>query len=348
MPRFRFGFVDVSVDSLSAVEYGVLAEKSGFGFLWIPDHFVDVNGDKVEPWTVLAAVATRTKKIRLASAVTDTQRSHPARTAHCVASLDVISHCRAVLGIGAGEAMNIVPFGISWEPPADRVVRLEEAVQVIRKLWASSREKPVNYTGRFFTLQSAFLSQQPHQKPHPPIYIGAMSAERTLQVAGCFGDGWYGWFNTPATFKKRWSIIAQAAEAAGRSPSSIEPCSHIMVAFPRNRREHEAAMLGAKATLLMERTVLTSLGHEPHAETRHYMRLLVSQDEVAQVMNAAKEIPDEYVHKTMAIGGAPEVTEKVEELSKAGVRHFAIADLLAPTSVKRTLTICRKIIRKYN
>ena len=89
--KLRFGLQNVSVDPFTAVELGTLVEKNGLDALWVPDHFVDINGDRLDAWTVLAAVAVRTKRITLGAAVTDTQRSHPSRTAHQVASLDQIS-----------------------------------------------------------------------------------------------------------------------------------------------------------------------------------------------------------------------------------------------------------------
>ena len=156
MPRLSFGFAGTSLDPLSAVEYGVISEKMGFDIFWMPDHFTDIDGDKLEPWTILSVVGAKTRKIKLASAVTDTQRSHPARTAHAVACLDSLSGGRAILGIGAGEAMNILPFGLPWESARERVMRLEEAIQVIHLLWSSSRDERKNFSGRSRT--SAFCS----------------------------------------------------------------------------------------------------------------------------------------------------------------------------------------------
>jgi phthiodiolone/phenolphthiodiolone dimycocerosates ketoreductase len=216
MKLLTFGHVGASVDPLSAFECGVLAEKAGFDTLWLPDHFVDINGDRLEPWTVLSAVAARTKRIRLGSAVTDTQRNHPARTAHAVTSLDVISRGRAILGIGAGEAMNIEPFGLPWESVHERVARLSESIRVIRMLWSSSREKPVSFDGRYYHLKGAYLTQPPRQRPYPPIYIGVFASKIALQVVGQLADGWLPWINTPDTFERRWSLIKEAAELAGR------------------------------------------------------------------------------------------------------------------------------------
>ncbi|MBI2649074.1 MAG: LLM class flavin-dependent oxidoreductase, partial [Thaumarchaeota archaeon] len=104
----KFGYENPGVGPTEAFENGILAEKHGFDFFWVGDHFVDLDGARLEPWTVLSAVAVRTSRIKLGSGVTDPQRTHPSRTAHSVASLDTISGGRAILGIGAGEAMNVV------------------------------------------------------------------------------------------------------------------------------------------------------------------------------------------------------------------------------------------------
>jgi len=344
MTRLSFGYVDTAVDPISAVEFGVSAEKAGFHILWMPDHFTDIDGDKVEPWTVLAVVGAETKKIMLGSAVTDTQRSHPARTAHAVATLDVLSRGRAILGIGAGEAMNIVPFGLPWDSPSDRALRLDEAIQVIRLLWSSSRDERKNFSGHFYRLENAFLSQSPDQKTQPPIYVGAFSSKRTLEIAGRLGDGWYSWLNTPQTFRKRWSIIRGAAESS-RPNSRIIPCSHLMVGFPRNSEEKRLALLGGKALLLMERSVLKTLGYS-HSLPQ-YQHIMTSRDDIAKIMNEAQKIPDEYVYRTMALDTCA-VHDRVEELASAGVRHFAVADLLAPKTVRRMLTSFRRIIKRYS
>src|SRR5208337_5541635 len=114
---------------------------------------------------MLSAIAARTKKIRLGSGVTDTQRTHPTRTAHMVACLDALSKGRAILGIGAGEAMNIIPFGLSWESPDVRTKRMEEAIHVITLLWESSIDPQKTFSGTYYTLNQATLDQPPPQSP---------------------------------------------------------------------------------------------------------------------------------------------------------------------------------------
>ena len=347
MTRPSFGYVVGGVGSSVAVEHGVLAEKFGFEKLWVPDHFVDViDGDRLEPWTVLSAVAMVTKKIRLGSGVTDTQRNHPARTAHMVASADVISGGRVILGIGAGEAMNIVPFGLPWESAADRVGRLAETIKVIRALSTSSREKRIDFEGRYYRLKNAFLTQSPKQKPHPPIYVGAFSSKQALQVVGEFGDGWLPWLNTPTTFRRRWSIIQKTAESVGRSPSAIEPCVQLMVAFPNSSAEKRNALMAGKVNLIMEKSLLQELGKMP--EIDQYQNLIAKpKNEAAKILNIAEKVPDDHVYRTMGIG-SDDVREKVEDFTKVGVKHIAIVDLLSPKTIKRTLSLFRKIIRDHS
>jgi len=95
----------------------------------------------------------------------------------------------------------------------------------------------------------------------------------------------------------------------------------------------------------MEKYTLRSFRYSPNiAQYQHIMTL---RDNVAEVMSEAEKIPDEVVYKSMGVGGISEVEEKIDGLASAGLRHFAIADLLAPKTVKRTLTAFRKIIRAY-
>jgi phthiodiolone/phenolphthiodiolone dimycocerosates ketoreductase len=344
LTHLRFGYVVVGTDPRDAIDQSVLAEKLRFDIVWIPDHFTDMDGDKLEPWTVLSAIATQTRKIKLGSAVTDTQRSHPARTAHSVASVDTISRGRAILGIGAGEAMNIVPFGLPWDMPSCRISRLEEAIQVIQLLWTSSRENPVNFTGVHFRLTDAFLALQPVQKPHPPIYVGAFSSKKALQVVGRRGNGWYAWLNTPESFKERWTTIREAAKSVGRSPIQIEPTSHLMMALPRNQAERKEALMAGKTVLLMEKTTLARLGY--NHDIKQYQNLSVFPQDVAQIKRAAVDVHDEIVHEVIAIG-VNEIKKKINDLADVGVRSFAIVDLLAPRTAKRDLKRVSRIISPY-
>jgi phthiodiolone/phenolphthiodiolone dimycocerosates ketoreductase len=342
-----FGLAEVSAEPAQAVEDGIFAEKAGFDALWVPDHIVDVNGDKLEPWTVLSALAVQTKKINLGSAVTDTQRSHPSRTAHVTTTLNHLSRGRVLLGIGAGEAMNVLPYGLPWGDPKTRITRLEEAIRVIKLLWSSSREKRVSFRGAHFSLDNAFISLGQYESSPPLLYVGAMNAAAMLDMAGRLGEGWFSWFNTPETYSRKWSVVSNAAVESGRDPAKIDACSHVLMALPRNAEERRSAMLGAKATLLMEKRTLASMGYRAPANLLQYQNFTISEERTARIMKEAELIPDEYVHRCMAVGSMEEVEQLVERFVKAGFKHLVVADLLAPKSTRRTIESLSKLIASY-
>jgi phthiodiolone/phenolphthiodiolone dimycocerosates ketoreductase len=347
MTTFKFGFVPFPADPLSAIDASILAERCGFDSVWIPDSFVDVWPPAgLNPWVVLAAVAAKTRRITLGTGVTDTQRNHPSRTAQLVATLDVVSNGRARLGIGAGEAMHITAFGLPWESPQDRISRLHETIKVIRLLWTSSANLPVNFEGSYYHLSNAFLSQRPKQKPHPPIYVGVLHSRRGLELVGREGDGWYSWLNTPRTFQKCWRVIKEAAASASRNLRKIEPWSNLMIAFPRNSKEEKSAILSAKTVLLVERAVLASFGYAESCNLNHHQHFNTTSTSVHVLTKQAKSLPDEYAYRVAAIG-TDGVNEQIEEFAKVGLRNFALVDLLAPQTMKRSVKTAGKIIRQY-
>jgi phthiodiolone/phenolphthiodiolone dimycocerosates ketoreductase len=344
----KFGYENPGVEPLTAVEHGLLAEKNGLNGFWIPDHFVDIDGERLDPWTIHSAVAVRTKNLMLASAVTDTQRTHPARAAHMIATVDALSRGRVILGIGAGEAMNIVPYGLPWESANDRIERLREYVEVVRLLWKSAKDNPVNFSGRFYKLESAFLRQSPTQKPGPPVFIGAISSEKLLQLTGQIADGWYGWLNTPKTFRSKWSIIANAARAAGRNVSKISSGTQLMVGFARNAEEKKQALMNAKVGLILEKTVLKSMGLFPEENFNQYQTLLPLRVKEAKLMKIAESVSDDVAFEVAAIGGVDEFAEKVEALGRAGLKHVVVSELSPPSVPKRTIEAVGRVMKRLN
>ena len=137
MKHLRFGcFLPVpAVPVEKLLRIAQVNEEAGFDSLWIPDHLLFIpHGIVPEAWSTLAAVAVATKKATLGTCVSDPHRHHPAVLAQKVATVDRISGGRAILGIGAGEAMNVVPFGIDWNRPVSKLV---EAVKIIRGFWSN-------------------------------------------------------------------------------------------------------------------------------------------------------------------------------------------------------------------
>lgn len=334
MPDTKFGLTISMYPPKEIVRAGLLAEKYGFDSVWVPDHLTDLppSGDRVEPWTTLSAIGARTRHVMLSPCVTDTQRRHPAVTAHCISTLDELTDGRAALAIGAGEVMNIKPFGLPWEDSRGRAERLSEAVQVIKLLLGSSREKPVNFSGNFYNLTEAWLDQHPVQKPHPPLYVGALGSRHTLRIVGKYGDGWFPWLNTLETFISRSEIIRGAAQEVGRPFNEIERVVLLFTVATKDKKLQKRAIdaLKAEVLVLTDRKVLEKMGFEVPIKGAEYkyQRTLPTQERADAAATAAENMPDEVVAQFMTIGDANQFIEKIDQFVKAGARHIAIRDVI--------------------
>ena len=170
------------------------AEELGFDSITIMDHFrpemsfPPKNGNYLECWTTLGALARETKKIRIGPLVTCASYRTPALLAKIAASLDHISEGRLNFGIGAGWFREeFEEYGITFDSPRNRVRRLEEAIHIIKMMWM---EEEASFTGRHYKIEHAVCNPKPIQKPHPPILVGGGGKKHTLRVAAAHADGW--------------------------------------------------------------------------------------------------------------------------------------------------------------
>jgi len=187
------------------VEQARLAEQAGFESLWISDHFHPWNDEQGESpfvWSVIGAVA-QVCSLPITTAVTcPTMRIHPAIVAHAAATSSVLTQGGFVLGIGSGEALNEHVVGARWPDIAVRLEMLEEAVEVMRKLFDGGF---VDHHGTHYTVENARLYTKPDRQI--PIYISGFGP-KAIDLAGRIGDG----FITTAPDE---DAIAQFREAGG-------------------------------------------------------------------------------------------------------------------------------------
>jgi len=188
------------------------AERLGFDWVSIFDHFypatVPFDGDCFEGLTCHAALAADTSAVRVGSLVYSAGYRHPAVLANAAVTIDHLSRGRLELGLGAGWfEPEYRAYGLSFEPPAARLRRLREAVEVIRLLWTEER---VDYEGEFFTLREALCNPKPFQA-RPRIWVGASGEKVGLQLAAAVGDGWNTPFPSPEDFARKAAIVRDAA-----------------------------------------------------------------------------------------------------------------------------------------
>jgi G6PDH family F420-dependent oxidoreductase len=185
-----FGYFIASEEHapLGLVEQAVRAEQSGFEALWVSDHYHPWNeaqGQSPFVWSVLGAIASSTSTIRCTTAVTaPTLRIHPAVVAQAAATTAVMFEGRFSLGVGTGEALNEHIFGDAWPTLDVRLEMLEEAVDVIRRLWTGEL---VRHRGTHYTVDTARLYTLPEVAP--PVLVSGFGPKAT-ELAARIGDGY--------------------------------------------------------------------------------------------------------------------------------------------------------------
>jgi F420-dependent oxidoreductase-like protein len=198
-----------------------LIEELGYDSAWLNDHFIPARGDKnaphLESWTMLAALATQTKRVRLGILVTGNTYRHPAVLAKMATTVDYISQGRLEFGIGAGwEEYEHKAYGIPFHTAHQRAKRLDEALKVITLLW--SEDKP-SFAGKYYQLDAAEFQPKPLQKPHPPIVVGGQGKQWILPIVGRYADEWNaGSAVSPEAMKEGLEIIRAECSRAGRNP----------------------------------------------------------------------------------------------------------------------------------
>lgn len=333
-PRFGLILSDGAALSPSqAVKDGVLGEKSGFDSVWIPDHLTDYDGGaRVDCWTVLAGIGVQTQKVDLSPGVTDVHIVHPAKAAQIIATLDELTRGRAMVALGAGEAMSIVPFGIEFEKAKDRAKRLKEYIEVLKLLWTANRMNRASYQGDFYKLHEAFIIQEPVRKPHPPIYIGAIESKTLQKMTGEIADGWLPWMTTPEIFREGSTTISDAAKASDRRLDEIDKVAWIYSCISKDRKILQAALNTGKVGLYVSKAILRSLGY-PVPESAHYTHMLAHEPFLTweSMVKAAKDVPEEAVYKSCMIKEtADECIEFIDQYIKAGATHIGIRPMGCP------------------
>ncbi len=219
----RFGIVtDQNQPWTTLVERWQLFEALGFDSAWDCDHFVQPsqpNGPYFEAWTLLAGLAAVTRRIRVGVLVSSNTFRHPSLLAKQAVTLDHISAGRLDLGLGAGWYAPEHPmFGLELWPPAERVARFEESVELIHH-WLTSESSTTTYTGTYYQLRQAPTRPGPIQYPRPPLVLGG-HRPRMLRFIARYADTWNS-FGSVEEMRERNALLDEACAEHGRDPSAI-------------------------------------------------------------------------------------------------------------------------------
>lgn len=346
MARITFGLT-LPPDLSPRLLFGLasLAEALGFERLWFPDHLLNVGEDSpaADAWTAIAAVAARTKRIVLGTAVSDPHRHHPAVLAQRVATLDQLSRGRIILGLGSGEAMNLDPFGISWDRPFSR---LKESVAVVRHL-LDSRE-PLHFEGRFYQMRNAVLGVRPYRDRRIPIYLAALGP-KTLEYAGGVADGWFPVVIPPDRYAGYCRPMLAAAAAAGRSADAIDRVVMLPLALGsdpeklrRTARQYAMSLVWPPVVKQM------GLGHLlPEGLETDYIHVNpCDPDSMRQYRENQQRIPDELLMEFMCHGDLEAICGRVQAYVDAGATHFDLMNA-SPDPLTSTVALAAVVMPRF-
>jgi G6PDH family F420-dependent oxidoreductase len=277
------------------VEYAVRAERAGFAFGLISDHFhpwTDRQGQSPFVWGVLGAIARATTRLRVGTAVTcPTMRLHPAIVAQAAATAAELMPGRFFLGVGSGENLNEHVIGAGW-PAADVRLRMfAEAIEVIRLLWQGGEQ---THRGCYYTVDHARLYSLPLE---PPALMVAASNPGAAELAGRVGDAM---INTEAEPE-----LLEKFHAAGdrRKPAYVE----MTVCWAKDERSARRTAREIWALSALGGALFTELALPSHFEA------------------ALKPISEEQVAEAVVCGpDAEKHVAKIREAERAGYTHVCV------------------------
>jgi probable F420-dependent oxidoreductase len=169
----------------------------------------------LEPVSTLLFVAGVTERVQLGTTILVIPMRNPIVQAKELATLDVVSGGRLILGVGAGWMEE--EFDMLHVPFEKRGARLSEYIRLYKSLW--TEENP-SFDGTFWKIENVGVSPKPLQKPHPPIWVGG-HGERALKRTGRLGDAWHAVGIAPDIVRKQYEQVLDYAQQAGRNPKSI-------------------------------------------------------------------------------------------------------------------------------
>jgi coenzyme F420-dependent glucose-6-phosphate dehydrogenase len=301
--RYLSGLAHEQFPPDDLLRQAVESEAAGFDAVGASDHLQPwwEPGEAGHAWVWLGAVGQATK-LPFGTAVTPAgPRYHPVLIAQAWATLEVMFPSRPFLGFGSGESLNETPLGVDWPAPGQQVERMEEALELIHRLFAGER---IDHSGAHFSTRGAILHSRPERRP--PIYVSAFGP-RAAGVAARLGDGLW----TLADPEQAPAIIdayRSAAEDAGRESGEI-----VLQLQYSWAPDDDAALEGARVWKgAQPAEFYTEDWHDPRAMQEHGQR----------------QVSDDDLREALLISADPEAhVERIREVEQLGATIVALMNV---------------------
>jgi len=218
-------FPDGNVDLGVIRDVSLRAEELGYDSLWTQERIIGPSVS-LEPLALLSYLAAVTEKVRLGVSVLVLPLRSPPQLAKTLATLDVLSEGRLIVGVGLGGSDKDAPaYGFE---SGRRVRRFNEALEFMDAFW---KNETVEFEGELYNLSDGSMAPKPIQKPRPPVWFGAR-AEAAIKRAAKYGDGWMGAGSSTADdFRESVVMLRDALHAEERDPANYPVSKRVYVAI---------------------------------------------------------------------------------------------------------------------
>jgi 5,10-methylenetetrahydromethanopterin reductase len=307
------------IDANDQLKFGQLAENVGFDYCWFPHDTFMRN-----TWVLTSALATLTSKIKIASVGTNPYTFDPCEIATYIATLDEISHGRAVLGIGLHTTDMLTWVGINAMDP---ITRIREAVQLIRStLKTSPDKKPNQFIGKdFHWTNQAYLRFKPLRK-EIPIHIAAYGRD-FLELSGEIGDGSLPMITPPESAKYMVDVIQSGCKKANRDPNQVKIVGFAWISIsksdPNKARELLKSMIAYFGPYL-EEEALSTVG----LSLNDFVQIRKELDRARY--DIAKDLVTDEMLQLGITGTVSECIEKIAMVQKMGIDQISLGGPWGP------------------
>ncbi|MCX2727285.1 LLM class flavin-dependent oxidoreductase [Thermomicrobium sp. 4228-Ro] len=296
--------------------------------------------------TLLGRLSAHAGRLRLGVGVTDPIRRHPVLLAQAMLTLAHLARRPPILGIGAGEAENLEPYGFPFDHP---VSRIEEALAILRA--CLDQPGTIHFDGRYYRIPDGVfdLSAPPGRKPE--IWLGA-HGPRMLVLTGRFADGWYpNWIDTPEEYAAKLATIRRAAVETGRDPSALRPGMQAPLVLAPTERAVESVLRHPALRLtglLRPASDWQALGlvHPLGERFRGYLDFVPERLSPETLRAALRAVPPELVARSVLAGTPEQVIARLRAYQEAGLRFLAVlpaSALRSPGAALWTFLALRRV-----
>jgi F420-dependent oxidoreductase-like protein len=247
--------IDDPIEQYEAMtRVGQAAEAAGYDSIWVYDHFHTTPTPEIETtfeaWTITAGLARDTSRVRIGQMVTCNGYRNPALLAKMASTVDVMSHGRAICGLGAGwYEHEWRAYGYGFPDVPDRMRAFREAVEIVVRMW---RDEKASFQGKYYTIDGAINEPKGVQTPHMPLWLGGGGEKVTLKLVAQWADGCNVGAGDPALVRQKLGVLREHCQAIGRDYESITRSTSLNLFLLEDGADPEQATAQARGQTSFE------------------------------------------------------------------------------------------------